>query len=113
MAETLSHSRMAEISSGYTEVLSPTGIDQLRTVGQIMGLCSQSKVVDFGCGYAEALRVWGREFGITAVGIENHGFLSNRWLDDNPKSPERAAVIESFHRGQNMYFKYRRSGDCG
>ena len=30
------------------------------------------------------------------------------WLDDNPDHPERTAVIEQLHRGQDMYLKYRR-----
>lgn len=78
MGASLDHRRMAEISSSYTEVLSPTGVEQLRAVGRVMGLNCRSRVVDLGCGYAEALRVWAAEFGIVGVGVDSHRFLCDR-----------------------------------
>ncbi len=69
MHDRLDHRRMAEISSCYTEVLSPTSRDQLRTVGRLMELSDRSTVIDFACGYGEALRVWGKEFSTSCAPI--------------------------------------------
>ncbi len=97
MHDALDHRRMAEISSCYTEVLSPTSPDQLRTVGKVMGLSDHSAVIDFACGYAEALRIWAREFGIRGTGIDSHGFLCRRarLRVDEEGLHDRVRVIEA------------------
>ncbi|MFH1085136.1 MAG: class I SAM-dependent methyltransferase [Chloroflexota bacterium] len=78
MGSILDFRRMAEISSAYSQVLSPVGLEQWRTVGRVIGLSARSRVVDLACGYAESLRVWAKEFGARGLGVDHHGFLVGR-----------------------------------
>jgi cyclopropane fatty-acyl-phospholipid synthase-like methyltransferase len=49
--------------------LMPPG--KLTGIAQFAGLDKASRVIDFGCGYGEALRDWATTLGISGVGIDS------------------------------------------
>jgi SAM-dependent methyltransferase len=44
--------------------------DKLSAVAQFAELNAESRVIDFGCGYGEALRCWAERFGVSGLGID-------------------------------------------
>ena len=61
---------LVNISEQYLELVSPTTPDKILTLGQSLRLRPGCQVIDFACGYAEALVLWAERFGISGVGIE-------------------------------------------
>jgi SAM-dependent methyltransferase len=61
---------LKDISERYIELVNPTSAEKVIHIGQVAGLRPGSRVIDFGCGYAEALVLWAEHFGIQGVGIE-------------------------------------------
>lgn len=39
-------------------------------VGKILGFDINTKIIDFGCGRGDALKLWGQYFGVNGTGIE-------------------------------------------
>jgi ubiquinone/menaquinone biosynthesis C-methylase UbiE len=80
--------QLKDISEGFIELLNPTSPEKLLRIGRLAGMTPGKRVIDFGCGYAEALVLWSENFGISGVGmdvrplaierarekIEKHGF---------------------------------------
>jgi ubiquinone/menaquinone biosynthesis C-methylase UbiE len=58
------------ISHRYMEILDPTTPEKIIKLGKILKLQKGTRVIDFGCGCAEPLALWAKEFGITGVGID-------------------------------------------
>lgn len=54
----------------YLELINPTSIEKIMKLGRVLRLNENSRVIDFGCGYAEMLLKWANEFGISGIGIE-------------------------------------------
>ncbi len=61
---------LINISEKYMEILNPTVPGKLIKVGQIIGLKSGDRIIDFGCGYGEMLAMWAEEYGISGVGVD-------------------------------------------
>jgi SAM-dependent methyltransferase len=61
---------LVNISERYLELVSPTTPTKIVTLGQYLRLREGSRVIDFACGYAEALVLWAERFGIVGVGVE-------------------------------------------
>lgn len=57
-------------SEQYIELINPTSIEKIMKLGRVLRLNRDSRVIDFGCGYAEMLVKWAVEFGISGIGIE-------------------------------------------
>jgi SAM-dependent methyltransferase len=70
--------KWARRSSQYLQVLSPATPEKLSEVGRILGLDERTRVIDWGCGYGEALRLWGEQFGIRGVGLDIQEFFCER-----------------------------------
>jgi SAM-dependent methyltransferase len=51
---------------------------KLVALGKVMGLNQGTRVIDYGCGKAQALLLWGRYFGISGLGIE----ISRRFCEE-------------------------------
>lgn len=58
------------ISERYIELINPTSPEKILHVGEVLGLNSETRLIDFGCGYAEPLLLWAERFGISGVGID-------------------------------------------
>lgn len=52
------------------EILNPSTPEKIIKLGKLLGLKNGNRVIDFGCGCAEALTLWAEEFGITGIGID-------------------------------------------
>jgi cyclopropane fatty-acyl-phospholipid synthase-like methyltransferase len=52
------------------ELLDPTSPEKIIQLGKLLKLKKGSRVIDFGCGCAEALTLWAEKFGVTGVGID-------------------------------------------
>jgi SAM-dependent methyltransferase len=61
---------LVDISEQYMELASPTTPAKILTLGRYLRLAPGIRVIDFACGYGEALALWAEEFGITGVGVE-------------------------------------------
>jgi ubiquinone/menaquinone biosynthesis C-methylase UbiE len=58
------------ISHRYMEILNPSTPEKIIKLGKLLKLKKGKRVIDFGCGCAEALSLWAEEFGITGIGID-------------------------------------------
>jgi SAM-dependent methyltransferase len=58
------------ISHRYMELLNPCTSEKVIKLGKLLRLKEGSRVIDFGCGCAEPLVLWAKEFGITGIGID-------------------------------------------
>ena len=61
---------LVNISERYIELVNPTTPEKVVKLGDVLGLRENSRVIDFGCGYAEALVLWAERFGIQGTGID-------------------------------------------
>ena len=61
---------LRDISERYMELVNPSSPEKVLKIGQVLGLETDSRVIDFGCGYGEALALWAAHFGIIGVGID-------------------------------------------
>jgi ubiquinone/menaquinone biosynthesis C-methylase UbiE len=72
---------LKDISEQFMELVNPTSPEKIIKAGQMAGMKLGHKVIDFGCGFAEPLILWAKQFGISGVGI-----------DIRPKACERAEL---------------------
>jgi len=61
---------LVNISERYMEIVNPTSHEKLLTVGEILGLGQNNRIIDFGCGYGEVLVLWAERYGIFGIGID-------------------------------------------
>lgn len=61
---------LVNISERHIELVNPTTPEKVIQLGEVLGLRAGSRVLDFGCGYGEALVLWAERFGIRGVGID-------------------------------------------
>jgi SAM-dependent methyltransferase len=61
---------LKNISERYLELVNPSTPEKILVAGRVAGMRQGGRVIDFGCGYGEALVLWAREFGISGVGID-------------------------------------------
>ncbi len=61
---------LMSISHRYMEILNPSTPEKIIKLGKLLGLKKGGRIIDFGCGCAEPLALWGEEFGITGIGID-------------------------------------------
>ena len=61
---------LVNISEAYLELINPTSPEKILTVGTVLGLNEECRVIDFGAGYGEVLSLWGEYFGISGLGID-------------------------------------------
>ena len=59
-----------DIAERDMELVNPISAEKVIQIGQLAGLAPGKQVIDFGCGYAEALVSWAEQFGISGVGID-------------------------------------------
>jgi len=62
--------QLKDISERLMELVNPISSEKVLKVGQVLALNPGDRVIDFGCGYAELLRLWAEDFGINGVGID-------------------------------------------
>ena len=61
---------LVNISERYMELVNPSTAEKMLTLGKFLRLHEGSRVIDFGCGYAEALVLWAERFGILGIGVD-------------------------------------------
>lgn len=69
---------LKNISEALMELVNPTSPEKILKAGQVAGLKPSSKVIDFGCGFAEPLILWAERFGISGVGIDIRPYACER-----------------------------------
>jgi SAM-dependent methyltransferase len=69
---------LKDISERYMELLNPTSPEKILKAGSILGLAPGHKVIDFGCGFGEVLRLWAEQFGISGLGIDIRPYACER-----------------------------------
>ena len=58
------------IAEKYIDLVNPTSPEKVIEAGRITEFKPGDRIIDYGCGYAEPLLLWAKEYGITGVGIE-------------------------------------------
>jgi len=61
---------LVSISQGALAIMNPTTPEKVLAAGRAAGLREGSRVVEIGCGNGTILALWGREYGISGLGIE-------------------------------------------
>ena len=61
---------LKNISERHMEMVNPISHEKVLKAGQILGLTAGDRLIDFGCGYGELLRLWAVQFGIDGIGVE-------------------------------------------
>jgi SAM-dependent methyltransferase len=61
---------LVTIAEQGMELVNPTTPEKVVALGETLHLREGSRVIDFGCGYAEPLALWAERFGIVGTGIE-------------------------------------------
>lgn len=61
---------LKDISERYLELLNPTSPEKVLQAGQVLGLKTGQRVIEFGSGFGEVLALWAENFGIEGVGID-------------------------------------------
>jgi len=61
---------LVNISERFMEIVNPSTPEKTINLGRFLRLREGSRVIDFGCGYAEALVLWAEHFGIRGIGID-------------------------------------------
>jgi ubiquinone/menaquinone biosynthesis C-methylase UbiE len=69
---------LMSISHRSMDLLNPSTTEKTIKLGKLLRLKEGSRVIDFGCGCAEALTLWAEEFGITGIGIDISEDFCNR-----------------------------------
>lgn len=59
-----------DIAERYMELINPTSPEKVIAAGKHLGMKPGSRIIDFGCGFAEPLVLWAENFGITGVGVD-------------------------------------------
>ncbi|MCT8335993.1 methyltransferase domain-containing protein [Methanoculleus sp. Afa-1] len=61
---------LVSITQGGLAIMNPTTPAKVLAAGKAAGLREGSRVVEVGCGNGTILDLWGREYGISGLGIE-------------------------------------------
>ncbi|UCC15953.1 MAG: class I SAM-dependent methyltransferase [Dehalococcoidales bacterium] len=61
---------LMDISHRYLEILNPSSREKILTVGEVLALDTDSRVIDFGCGKGELLALWAEKFGTSGTGVD-------------------------------------------
>jgi SAM-dependent methyltransferase len=61
---------LVSITQGGLAIMNPTTPEKVLAAGRAAGLREGSRVVETGCGNGTILALWGREYGISGLGIE-------------------------------------------
>jgi cyclopropane fatty-acyl-phospholipid synthase-like methyltransferase len=69
---------LVNISEQFMTVINPSTPEKIVRAGRVMGLKEGMRVIDFGCGFGEALALWAEQFGISGVGIDIREYACGR-----------------------------------
>lgn len=69
---------LKNISEVHLNLLNPVSEEKVLVIGKYAGLNASSRVIDFGCGFGEALALWGKQFGVSGTGVEIRPFACQR-----------------------------------
>lgn len=61
---------LVNISERFMELVNPSSPEKIIKIGKFLRLQEGSRVIDFGCGFAEPLVIWAETYGIHGVGID-------------------------------------------
>lgn len=62
--------QLKDISERFLELVNPISAEKVLEIGQILNLSEGDRVIDFGCGHGELLRLWAQAFGTTGLGVD-------------------------------------------
>lgn len=69
---------LKDISERDLELINPSSVEKIITVGNFAGLEPGKRVIDFGSGFAEPLVLWADYFGISGLGIDIRPYACQR-----------------------------------
>lgn len=67
-----------DIAERYHKIINPSSPEKIIRAGEVAEMHSGSRVIEFGCGFAEPLALWGERFGISGLGIEFRAYACRR-----------------------------------
>ncbi len=69
---------LVNISERFMQIVNPSTPEKILKVGEMAGLSKGKRVIDFGCGFGEALALWGERYGIGGIGIDLREYACER-----------------------------------
>ncbi len=60
------------------ELINPSSPEKIIEAGKHLGLKKGSRIIDYGCGFAEPLVLWAKHFGISGIGIDFRPYAVER-----------------------------------
>jgi len=69
---------LISISTRNTAIMNPTTPEKVVRAGEMARLTAGEQVIEFGCGYATVLALWGERFGISGRGIDIREYACER-----------------------------------
>jgi SAM-dependent methyltransferase len=69
---------LVNISEAYMELINPSSLEKVATLGRFLRMTEGSRVIDYGCGFGTALVMWAEQFGISGVGIDIRPYACER-----------------------------------
>jgi SAM-dependent methyltransferase len=67
-----------DIAERHMELINPTSTEKILSIGNILKLKPESRIIDFGCGFGETLALWSDKFGISGIGIDIRKYACTR-----------------------------------
>jgi SAM-dependent methyltransferase len=69
---------LKDISERFMELINPTTPQKILEIAKIAGMKPGWQVIDFGCGFAEPLALWGEHLGVSGLGIDIRPYACQR-----------------------------------
>jgi len=67
-----------DLAERYHTIINPSSEEKILKVGEVAGMNDQTRLIEFGCGFAAPMILWAERFGITATGIEFRPYAVRR-----------------------------------
>jgi SAM-dependent methyltransferase len=104
--------RYFEITHSTHDLMNPSSLQRLDSLGQALRLQSGARVLDVGCGHAEMLLRWHEQAGVTGVGVEASPYQAMRARDWVAKRAAPGAIEIVEGRGEEFRTQERFDVSC-
>ncbi len=61
---------LKDIAERDLEIINPISAEKILAIGRMAGMAPGKTILDFGCGYAEPLTLWAKNYGVSGMGID-------------------------------------------
>jgi len=85
-----------DVAERYHDIINPSTPEKILTLGEVAGMNAETRLIDFGCGFAAPMILWAEKYGISAVGIEFRPYACRRAEEaiDVRKLSDRLSIVQ-------------------